>query len=146
MMNSFKMNRDDIGELYLLLHVYIRTNGTEQRDLELLSEVAGLYYRTCRQSAAQELPAVCVSGSAESPDVLPASPESAADVDIDEINAKYSAFLQKDAETADAASTDTQDIKEQIRELHQNGETIRAIAAQVHKSTTYVHRTIHEQV
>lgn len=139
------MNRDDISELYLLLHVYIRANGTEQRDLELLSEVAGLYYRTCRQSAAQELPAVCVSGSTESPDVLPASPESAADVDINEINAKYSAFLQKDAETADAAPTDAQDIKEQIRELHRNGETIRSIAAQVHKSTTYVHRTIHEQ-
>lgn len=144
MMNNFKMNRDDIGELYLLLHVYIRANGTEQRDLELLSEVAGLYYKTCRPSAVQEPPAVCVPDSMESTDDLPVRPESAADAGINETNNKYSFSIQGDDETAAAASTDAQDIKEQIRELHRNGATIRAIAAQVHKSTTYVHRAIHE--
>ncbi|MCD7842303.1 MAG: hypothetical protein LUG56_07525 [Lachnospiraceae bacterium] len=145
-MNALRMNKDDLSELYLLLHVYIRTNGTEQRDLDLLSEVAGRYYTACRQPALQESPDVCVPGSMESPDDLPARPESAADADINDINAKYSFSLQEDDEAADTASTDTQDIKEHIRELHRNGATIRAIAAQVHKSTTYVHRAIHEQV
>ena len=146
MMNNFRMNRDDLGELYLLLHVYIRTNGTEQRDLELLSEVAGLYYRTCKQSAAQELPVSSEPSPMESPDDLPVSPDPTADADINAINAKYSVFLQEDAETENAASTEAPDIREQIHELHRNGETIRAIAAQVHKSTTFVHRVIHEQV
>ena len=145
-MNNFRMNRDDLGELYLLLHVYIRTNGSEQRDLELLSEVARLYYRTCKQSAAQELPAASVPGPMEPPEDLPVSPEPIADADINAVNAKYSVFLQENADTADTVSAEKPDIREQIHELHRNGETIRAIAAQVHKSTTFVHRVIHEQV
>ena len=146
MMNNLRMDRDDLGELYLLLHVYIRMNGTEQRDLELLSEVAGLYYRTCRQPAAQELPASCDPDPADATDDIPVGPEPTVDAVINAVNAKYNVFLQEDAGTPDAASTDTQDVREQIHELHRNGETIRAIAAQVHKSTTSVHRVIHEQV
>lgn len=66
-MTKLKMNHNDIGELYFLLHMYIMENNTEQRDLDLLTEMAGLYCKNQRFSTTTGRPAACNSSLPESP-------------------------------------------------------------------------------
>lgn len=141
-MTKLKMNHNDIGELYFLLHMYIMENNTGQRDLELLTEVAGLYCKNQRLSTASERPAAYNSSLPESPAACSIPPEPAPDV-FPGTESTSAPAESGGVKATVASSGSVQDVKEQIRRLHQDGDTIRAIATQVHKSTSYVHRVIH---